>query len=81
VLSASGVEQIAAIAARVETWNATANVCAEGDLVRERFATLQRRVEAAWRLQRAWITAATVAAAGAFVIVTYAILIGALSTR
>jgi hypothetical protein len=81
VLPHARVAQIAALAARVETWNASAVTCAEGDVVREQFSSLQRRVDAAWRLQRAWITAASIAAAGAFVIVTYAILVGALNGR
>jgi hypothetical protein len=71
------VDRIAAAAALDSTWGAPARDDDPSGLL-ERFGLLRHEVVGAWNRQRMWATIATAAAAGAFVVVTYTILLRAL---
>lgn len=74
-LSPERVLALAAIARRADTWDVSVAQCADLDELRARFDALHRRVRSARRVQRVWTSLATLAAAGGFVALTYAILL------
>jgi len=80
VLSA---EQIAVIgdAARGEsTWHTSESPLDDPRNLRDRFEVLRRQVTRAWHVQMFWATALTIVGAGAFIAVTYTILLSALNS-
>jgi hypothetical protein len=80
VLSPGDVSRIGGAARRDSTWYRGARPAGDRDELRARFAAHRAEVRRAWRLQVAWATGTTVAGAGGFVAVTYAILVSALSS-
>ncbi|CAN5171617.1 hypothetical protein BH11ACT2_BH11ACT2_05220 [soil metagenome] len=80
IISPADVEQIAAAARLASTWQVAVDAVPDGAALRERVDRLRGEVERAWSLQRLWATAITVAAAGAFIVVTYSILVAAIGT-
>jgi hypothetical protein len=74
------VEAIAAVARRASTWQVAIAPTDDPVEQRERFDSLRGEVDRAWSLQRLWATAITVTAAGAFIVVTYSILVAAIGS-
>jgi hypothetical protein len=80
LLSADDVERIGAAARLDSTWYRGARPAGDRAQLRERFAAYRSEVRRAWRLQVIWAAGTTVAGAGGFVAVTYAILVSALAS-
>jgi hypothetical protein len=73
------VEAIARAALAASTWHEPAPVAEDAVSLRARFETLHAQVTRAWNVQKMWATVATAVAAGGFILVTYTILINALT--
>ena len=80
VLSAAQVAAIGDAAKGESTWHTSDSPVDDPRKLRERFELLRRQVTRAWHVQMFWATAATVIGAGAFIAVTYTILLSALRT-
>jgi len=80
VLSAAQVAAIGDAAKGESTWHTSDLPVDDPRKLRERFELLRRQVTRAWHVQMFWATAATVIGAGAFIAVTYTILLSALRT-
>ena len=80
VLSTDEVELIGAAAQAESTWHTSAEPLDDPRGTRDNFEKLRGRVTRAWRVQMVWATAATLVGAGAFIAVTYGILLTALDS-
>jgi hypothetical protein len=80
VLSAAQVAAIGDAAKGESTWHTSDSPVDDPRKLRERFELLRRQVTRAWHVQMFWATTATVIGAGAFIAVTYTILLSALRT-
>jgi hypothetical protein len=80
VLTDGDVARIGAAARRDSTWYRGARAAGDRGELTRRFAAHRAEVRRAWRLQVAWAAGTTVAGAGGFAAVTYAILMGAISS-
>jgi len=79
VMLPDDVEVIAEAALVASTWHEPAPVADDPVSLRARFETLHTQVTRAWNVQKIWATVATALAAGGFILVTYTILINALT--
>lgn len=81
VVAHGDVAEVGAAASLASTWYDDGMIAAvEPDGQRERFERLRSEVRAAWRIQLAWTIGASVAAVGAFVGMTYSILMSTIGS-
>jgi len=80
VLTPDEVSRIGVAARAESTWHTSEEPSDDPRGTRDSFEVLRRRVTRAWRVQMFWATAATLVGAGAFIAVTYGILLTALDS-
>ena len=79
-LTPAEVVRITAAASLASTWVSSGAEPVQPSLVREQFELLRATVRAAWRTQLSWAIAASALGVGAFAVITYTILLNAVSS-